>query len=178
MMLVPAGKIVDNVIDELTPLLDKGDLIIDGGNSHYTDTNRRVQSLKEKGLHFFGMGISGGEEGARKGPSMMPGGDPEAYKVVQSIFEAVAAKVNGEPCVTYIGPGASGHFVKMVHNGIEYGIMQLIAETYEMMKKGLNLPDEKIHAAFNEWSKGRLQSFLMDITRDILAFKGGAVIAN
>ncbi len=171
MMLVPAGKIVDNVIDELTPLLDKGDLIIDGGNSHFTDTNRRVQTLKEKGLHFFGMGISGGEEGARKGPSMMPGGDPEAYKVVQSIFEAVAAKVNGEPCVTYIGPGASGHFVKMVHNGIEYGIMQLMAETYEMMKKGLNLPDEKIHATFEEWSNGRLQSFLMDITRDILSFK-------
>ena len=171
MMLVPAGKIVDSVIDELAPLLDKGDLIIDGGNSHFTDTNRRVELLKEKGLHFFGMGISGGEEGARKGPSMMPGGDPEAYKVVQSIFEAVAAKVNGEPCVTYIGPGASGHFVKMVHNGIEYGIMQLIAETYELMKKGLNLPDEKIHASFSEWSKGRLQSFLIDITRDILVFR-------
>lgn len=171
MMLVPAGKIVDNVIDELTPLLDKGDLIIDGGNSHFTDTNRRVETLKEKGLHFFGMGISGGEEGARKGPSMMPGGDPEAYKVVQSIFEAVAAKVNGEPCVTYIGPGASGHFVKMVHNGIEYGIMQLIAETYEMMKKGLKLPDEKVHSLFKEWSNGRLQSFLMEITRDILGFK-------
>ena len=104
--------------------------------------------LKAKGLHFFGMGISGGEEGARKGPSMMPGGDEQAYKVVQPIFEAVAAKVNGEPCVTYIGPGASGHFVKMVHNGIEYGIMQLIAETYEMMKKGLGLPDEKIHGIF------------------------------
>src|SRR5690606_19658859 len=116
MLLVPAGKIVDNVIQELIPLLDKGDLIIDGGNSYFTDTNRRVVELQSKGLHFFGMGISGGEEGARNGPSMMPGGDPEAYKVVQPIFEAVAAKVKGEPCVTYIGPGASGHFVKMVHN--------------------------------------------------------------
>ena len=171
MVLVPAGKIVDNVIQELTPLLDKGDLIIDGGNSHFTDTNRRVVELKEKGLHFFGMGISGGEEGARKGPSMMPGGDQEAYKVVQPIFEAVAAKVKGDPCVTYIGPGASGHFVKMVHNGIEYGIMQLIAETYEMMKKGLNLSDEKIHTVFKQWSEGRLKSFLIEITRDILAFK-------
>jgi len=171
MLLVPAGKIVDNVIQELAPLLDKGDLIIDGGNSHFTDTNRRVVELKEKGLHFFGMGISGGEEGARKGPSMMPGGDEQAYKVVQPIFEAVAAKVNGEPCVTYIGPGASGHFVKMVHNGIEYGIMQLIAETYEMLKNGFNLPDEKIHGIFKQWSEGRLKSFLIEITRDILAFK-------
>lgn len=171
MMLVPAGKIVDNVIAELSPLLDPGDLIIDGGNSHFTDTNRRVEELKAKGLHFFGMGISGGEEGARKGPSMMPGGDEKAYKVVQPIFEAVAAKVKGEPCVTYIGPGASGHFVKMVHNGIEYGIMQLIAETYEMMKKGLNLSDEKIHSTFTNWSEGRLQSFLIEITRDILAFR-------
>jgi 6-phosphogluconate dehydrogenase len=171
MLLVPAGKVVDSVIQELTPLLDKGDLIIDGGNSHFTDTNRRVVELKEKGLHFFGMGISGGEEGARKGPSMMPGGDQQAYKVVQPIFEAVAAKVNGDPCVTYIGPGASGHFVKMVHNGIEYGIMQLIAETYEMMKKGLKLSDEKIHSTFKQWSEGKLKSFLIEITRDILAFK-------
>ena len=171
MLLVPAGKIVDNVIGELTPLLEKGDLIIDGGNSHFTDTNRRVEELKSKGIHFFGMGISGGEEGARNGPSMMPGGDEQAYKVVQPIFEAVAAKVNGDPCVTYIGPGASGHFVKMVHNGIEYGIMQLIAETYEMMKKGLKLSDEKIHSTFKSWSEGRLKSFLIEITRDILAFK-------
>ena len=171
MMLVPAGKIVDNVIAEIAPLLDEGDLIIDGGNSHFSDTNRRVVELKDKGLHFFGMGISGGEEGARKGPSMMPGGDRKAYSVVQPVFEAVAAKVNGEPCVTYIGPGASGHFVKMVHNGIEYGIMQLIAETYEMMKKGLKLSDDKIHNTFKTWSDGRLKSFLMEITRDILAFK-------
>ncbi|MEO8470552.1 MAG: NADP-dependent phosphogluconate dehydrogenase [Chryseolinea sp.] len=171
MMLVPAGKIVDDVIAELTPLLDKGDILIDGGNSHFTDTNRRVEELKSKGLHFFGMGISGGEEGARNGPSMMPGGDFAAYSVVQPIFEAVAAKVNGEPCVTYIGPGASGHFVKMVHNGIEYGIMQLIAETYEMMKKGMKYSNDQIHDAFVEWSNGKLQSFLIDITREILAYK-------
>lgn len=171
MMLVPAGKIVDSVIAEVAPLLEKGDLIIDGGNSHFTDTNRRAEELKGKGLHFFGMGVSGGEEGARKGPSMMPGGDPEAYKVVQPIFEAIAAKVKGEPCVTYIGPGASGNFVKMVHNGIEYGIMQLIAETYEVMQKGLGLKGDEIHAIFKKWNEGRLQSFLIEITRDIFAFK-------
>ncbi len=171
MMLVPAGKIVDDVITELIPLLNPGDLIIDGGNSHFIDTNRRVEELKEKGLHFFGMGISGGEEGARKGPSMMPGGDPEAYKVVQSLLESVSAKVKGEPCVTYIGPGASGHFVKMVHNGIEYGLMQLIAETYELLNKGLKLSDDKIKDTFVAWNKGRLQSFLIEITSDIFAFR-------
>ena len=170
MMLVPAGKIVDSVIAEIAPLLDKGDLIIDGGNSHFTDTNRRVEELKEKGLHFFGMGISGGEEGARKGPSMMPGGDPPAYEVVRPIFEAVAAKVDGQPCVTYIGPGASGHFVKMVHNGIEYGLMQLIAESYEIMQKGLGLSGVQIHDIFKRWNEGKLRSFLIEITRDIFAF--------
>lgn len=171
MLLVPAGKIVDDVIRELSPLLSENDLIIDGGNSHFTDTNRRVEELRNKGLHFFGTGISGGEEGARKGPSMMPGGDPKAYEVVRPVFEAIAAKVNGEPCVTYIGPGASGHFVKMVHNGIEYGIMQLIAESYEFMKKGLNLPDEKVQATFKKWNEGRLRSFLIEITRDIFSFR-------
>jgi 6-phosphogluconate dehydrogenase len=171
MMLVPAGKIVDNVIEELAPLLDGGDLIIDGGNSYFTDTNRRVEELKAKGLHFFGMGISGGEEGARKGPSMMPGGDPEAYKVVSHIFEAVAAKVNGDPCVTYIGTGSAGHFVKMVHNGIEYALMQLIGETYEVMRKGLGLSGNQIHDIFKQWNEGRLQSFLIEITRDIFAFR-------
>jgi 6-phosphogluconate dehydrogenase len=171
MMLVPAGKIVDQVIAEIAPLLDEGDLLIDGGNSHFTDTNRRVEELKGKKLHFFGMGISGGEEGARKGPSMMPGGDEKAYQVVQSVLESVAAKVKGEPCVTYIGPGASGHFVKMVHNGIEYGIMQLLAETYELMKNGLKLSDERMHSTFKAWNDGRLQSFLVEITRDIFGFK-------
>ncbi|HEY5826232.1 MAG TPA: NADP-dependent phosphogluconate dehydrogenase [Cyclobacteriaceae bacterium] len=171
MMLVPAGKIVDSVIEEISPLLEKGDLIIDGGNSYFTDTNRRAELLKGKGIHFFGMGVSGGEEGARNGPSMMPGGDPEAYKVVQPVFEAIAAKVKGEPCVTYIGPGASGNFVKMVHNGIEYAIMQLISEAYEVMQKGLGLKGEQIHDIFKQWNEGRLQSFLIEITRDIFGHK-------
>src|SRR6201996_1945382 len=167
MMLVPAGKIVDAVIAELVPILQKGDIIIDGGNSHFTDTNRRVDYLEGKGLHFFGMRISGGEEGARKGPSMMPGGDKEAYNVMKPILESIAAKVDGAPCVTYIGPGASGHFVKMVHNGIEYGVMQLIAETYEILKKGLKLENDEIGEIFAKWNDGRLKSFLLDITKDI-----------
>ncbi len=171
MMLVPAGKIVDGVIEELLPLLEKGDLIIDGGNSHFKDTNRRVDYLSEKGLNFFGMGVSGGEEGARFGPSMMPGGNKEAYHQVQHIFEAIAARVNDEPCVTYIGPGAAGHFVKMVHNGIEYGLMQLIAETYEVLRKGLQLTNNEIQQLFEKWNKGRLQSFLIEITADIFNYK-------
>ena len=171
MMLVPAGKIVDSVIEELLPLLDKGDILIDGGNSHFTDTNRRVDDLEAKGFHFFGLGVSGGEEGARQGPSIMPGGDKEAYNVMKPILESIAAKVDGEPCVTYIGPGASGHFVKMVHNGIEYGLMQLIAETYEVLKKGLQLNNEAIGNLFKQWNEGRLQSFLIEITKDIFSFK-------
>jgi len=171
LLLVPAGKIVDAVIDELVPLLSKGDIIIDGGNSHFTDTTARVKRLEEKQLHFFGMGVSGGEEGARRGPSMMPGGDTTAYQYVQPIFEAIAAKVNGEPCVTYIGPGASGHFVKMVHNGIEYALMQLIADTYEILKQGLQLHNEKIQQVFASWNKGKLQSYLLEITADIFAYK-------
>jgi 6-phosphogluconate dehydrogenase len=171
MLLVPAGNIVDSVIQELVPLMDNGDIIIDAGNSHFTDTERRVQDLENKGIHFFGMGISGGEEGARHGPSMMPGGDKEAYEVVKPILEAVSAKVKGEACVTYIGPGASGHFVKMVHNGIEYGLMQLIAETYEILKKGLNLNNEEIHQIFQKWNEGKLQSYLLEISCDIFAYK-------
>ncbi len=171
MMLVPAGKIVDDVIAELLPLLDKGDIIIDGGNSHFTDTNRRVDELENQGFHFFGMGVSGGEEGARNGPSIMPGGDKDAYNVMKPILESIAAKVNGEPCVTYIGPGASGHFVKMVHNGIEYGLMQLIAETYEIMKVGLNMDNAQMQQVFAQWNDGRLKSFLLEITKDILLFK-------
>ena len=170
MMLVPAGKIVDSVIDELTSLLDKGDMIIDGGNSYFLDTTRRDAELADKGFHFFGMGISGGEEGARFGPSMMPGGDKEAYQKMKPVLEAVAAKVDGEPCVTYIGPGASGHFVKMVHNGIEYGIMQLLAETYDILKNGLGMDNAAIGQLFTKWNEGRLQSFLVDITKDIFAF--------
>ncbi|WP_118975082.1 NADP-dependent phosphogluconate dehydrogenase [Taibaiella koreensis] len=171
MMLVPAGKIVDEVIAELQPLLSKGDILIDGGNSYFKDTERRVAALEPQGLHFFGMGISGGEEGARRGPSMMPGGDKEAYRVMQPILEAIAAKVDHEPCVTYIGPGAAGHFVKMVHNGIEYGLMQLIAETYAFMKQGLGMDNEAIGNVFGEWNRGRLQSFLLEITASIFSYR-------
>jgi len=171
MMLVPAGKIVDNVIEELLPLLSKGDILIDGGNSHFTDTDRRVAYLQTKDIHFFGMGISGGEEGARYGPSMMPGGDREAYNVMKPVLEAIAASVDGDPCVTYIGPGSSGHFVKMVHNGIEYGLMQLIAETYGILKNGLRLDNEAIQKIFSTWNAGRLQSFLLEITTDIFSYK-------
>lgn len=171
MMLVPAGKIVDSVIDELVPLLDKGDIIIDGGNSHFTDTDRRFNDLEAKGLHFIGMGVSGGEEGARKGPSMMPGGDKEAYNDVKEILEKIAAHVNGEPTVAYMGRGSAGHFVKMVHNGIEYALMELIAETYTIMQKGLGMSDDAIHNTFQKWNEGRLKSFLLEITTEILAFK-------
>ncbi len=170
-LLVPAGPIVDSVIDELKPLLSKGDIIIDSGNSHFTDTNRRVDELEKVGLHFFGMGISGGEEGARFGPSMMPGGDKEAYNVVKDVFSAIAAKVNDDPCVTYIGPGASGHFVKMVHNGIEYAIMELIAEVYGILKNGLGYSNTQISEVFKKWNSGRLQSFLLEITAEIFVFK-------
>lgn len=170
-LLVPAGPIVDSVIAELKPLLSEGDIIIDSGNSHFSDTNRRVAELENDGLHFFGMGISGGEEGARFGPSMMPGGDKNAYNVMKDIFEAIAAKVNNDPCVTYIGPGASGHFVKMVHNGIEYAIMQLLAETYGILKNGLGYSNQEIHNVFKKWNEGRLQSFLLEITTDIFPVK-------
>lgn len=171
MLLVTAGKAVDEIIAEMLPLLKKGDIIIDGGNSHFTDTARRNIDLKKKGFHFIGMGVSGGEEGARKGPSLMPGGEKQAYQKIRQILEAIAAKVDGEPCVTYIGPGASGHFVKMVHNGIEYALMQLIAETYEILKNGLHLNNNAIQKVFDQWNKGRLQSYLIEITAEIFAFK-------
>jgi 6-phosphogluconate dehydrogenase len=150
MMLVPAGPIVDSVIHDLLPHLDKGDLVIDAGNSHYTDTDLRQKTLEAKGLHFFGMGVSGGEYGARHGPSMMPGGPKQAYSVVRSVLEACAAQVDGEPCVTYLGPRSAGHYVKMVHNGIEYGIMQLLAETYDLLRHGLNLSDDELGDLFEE----------------------------
>ena len=167
MMLVPAGKPVDDVIHDLIPLLDKGDIVIDGGNSHWTDTLRRVQLAQEKGFHFMGIGISGGEQGARTGPSIMPGGDPEAYPHVQPLLEAVAAKVNGSPCVAHLGKGAAGHYVKMVHNGIEYAIMQLISETYDLLHRGLGLDNDELHKIYKSWNEGELQSFLVEITRDI-----------
>lgn len=167
MMLVPAGPIVDSVIEDLLPHLEDGDLLIDGGNSFFPDTDRRVTYLSPQGIHFFGVGISGGSEGARKGPSMMPGGNQEAYNVVKDIFESVSAKVGGEPCVTWLGPGACGHFVKMVHNGIEYGLMQILAEAYALMKGPMGLSSQEIQSAFARWNQGKLNSFLVEITADI-----------
>ncbi|MBK5269456.1 MAG: NADP-dependent phosphogluconate dehydrogenase [Bacteroidia bacterium] len=167
MMLVPAGPIVDAVISELLPLLEKEDIIIDGGNSHYTDTMRRINFLKDKGIHFMGIGISGGEEGARMGPSIMPGGDIEAWKKIKPILEAVSAKVNNEPCVAYMGKAAAGHYVKMVHNGIEYALMQLISEVYDILKQSLGLSNDELHILFKKWDDGEMQSFLIEITADI-----------
>jgi 6-phosphogluconate dehydrogenase len=167
MMLVPAGPIVDAVISDLLPLLQPGDIIIDGGNSHFPDTLRRIEYLKDKNIHFMGMGVSGGEQGARTGPSIMPGGDVEAWQHVKPILEAVSAKVNNEPCVAYMGKNAAGHYVKMVHNGIEYGIMQMISEVYDFLKRGLQLSNEELHEVFKKWNEGELQSFLIEITADI-----------
>lgn len=167
LILVEAGAPVDAVIEEILPLLKAGDLIIDGGNSHFSDTNRRSKSLTEKGLLYMGMGISGGEYGARYGPSMMPGGSKEAYERIRPILEAAAAKVNGEPCVTYLGSGSAGHYVKMVHNGIEYGIMELIAETYDLMKRGLGLTNDELHSVYDRWNEKELSSYLIEITAKI-----------
>jgi len=168
MLLVPAGKPVDSAIASLLPYLEEGDIVIDGGNSYFPDTDRRFTELAEKKIHFFGMGISGGEKGARFGPSMMPGGDKNAYERLRPIFEAIAAKVDGEPCVTYLGSGSAGNYVKMVHNGIEYGIMQLISEVYDLMKRGLGISDEKIQETFVAWNQTELQSFLIEITGIVL----------
>lgn len=167
MMLVPAGPPVDAVILDMLPFLEHGDMIIDGGNSHFTDTNARAQNLAKKGMYLLGVGISGGEQGARFGPSMMPGGDKEAYERVRPIFEAAAAKVDSEPCVRYMGSDSAGHYVKMVHNGIEYGIMQLIAETYDLMKRGLGMTDDGLHSVYKQWNQGELNSFLVEITSQI-----------
>jgi 6-phosphogluconate dehydrogenase len=170
MMLVPAGQPVDDVIASLLPLLEKGDVIIDGGNSHYTDTLRRVKYLREKDIHFMGIGVSGGEKGARTGPSIMPGGDKAAYENVRPMLEAIAAKVNGEPCVAYLGKEGAGHYVKMVHNGIEYAIMQLISESYAILKHA-GLSNQQLHETFKSWNEGKLQSFLVEITADIFLQK-------
>lgn len=171
MLLVPAGKVVDIVIEGLLPHLDEGDIIIDGGNSFFTDTDRREAYLKEKGINFFGAGVSGGAKGARKGPSIMPGGSREAYQYVKPVFEAVAAKYKGEPCVTYLGPKSAGNYVKMVHNGIEYGLMQLTSEIYDLLKKAGGLTNEELHETFASWNAGRLQSFLVEITAEIFEQK-------
>lgn len=172
-LLVPAGKPVDAVVGSLLPFLEEGDIIIDGGNSHYTDTLRRVKELAPKGLHFMGMGVSGGEKGARFGPSIMPGGDKDAYEHVRPLLEAISAKVgdNNEPCTAYMGKDAAGHYVKMVHNGIEYAIMQVISEVYDLLKEGNGYTNDELHDVFKKWNQGRLQSFLIEITRDIFATK-------
>lgn len=171
MLLVPAGKVVDVVIEDLLPHLSEGDLIVDGGNSFFEDTDRRFNELKEKGIHFIGSGVSGGAKGARFGPSMMPGGSAESYELVKPIFEAASAKVNGEPCVAFMGNGSAGNYVKMVHNGIEYAMMQLIAEVYDLMKTGLGKSNAELHKIFDQWNNGRLQSFLVEISADIFTKK-------
>jgi len=167
MVLVPAGSPVDAVIRDLLSFLLPGDLIIDGGNSHFTDSNLRARTLAERGIQFLAVGVSGGEHGARHGPSMMPGGAAQAYERVRPVFEAISAKVDGQPCVTWLGPGSAGHYVKMVHNGIEYALMQLIAETYDIMKRGLGLTDDELGDVYDDWNRSELSSYLMEITVQI-----------
>ena len=172
MMLVKAGKPVDEFIEQLIPHLEAGDIIIDGGNSLFDDTARRVKHCESKGLLYIGTGVSGGEEGARKGPSIMPGGSPDAWPHVREIFQGIAAKVEGDvPCCDWVGEGGAGHYVKMVHNGIEYGDMQLICEAYNIMKNGLGMSADEMHQVFADWNKGDLDSYLIEISRDILAKK-------
>ena len=171
MLMVKAGQAVDEFIEHLLPHLEPGDIIIDGGNSLFEDTIRRVKYVESKGLLYIGTGVSGGEEGARRGPSIMPGGSPAAWPHVKDIFQGIAAKVDGAPCCDWVGEGGAGHYVKMVHNGIEYGDMQLIGEAYNLMKTGLGLTPDQMHEIFGEWNKGELNSYLIEITRDILAFK-------
>ncbi|WP_033828472.1 NADP-dependent phosphogluconate dehydrogenase [Bacillus andreraoultii] len=167
LLMVKAGPATDATIDQLKPYLEKGDILIDGGNTFFKDTMRRNKELSDLGLHFIGTGVSGGEEGALKGPSIMPGGQKEAYDLVAPILQAISAKVNGDPCCTYIGPDGAGHYVKMVHNGIEYGDMQLIGESYFLLKNVLGLTNDELHEVFAEWNKGELDSYLIEITKDI-----------
>jgi 6-phosphogluconate dehydrogenase len=164
MMMIPAGKPVDATIEKLQPLLDRGDVVIDGGNSWFEDTQRREAALRPAGLHFIGCGVSGGEEGARRGPSLMPGGAPEAWPIIREVFEAIAAKTEAGPCVTHVGPDGAGHFVKMVHNGIEYGDMQLLAETWDVLRRGLGMAAPQTADVFEEWNAGPLESFLTELT--------------
>ena len=170
-LLVPSGKIVDSVIADLLPYLEKGDLVIDSGNSHFRDTERRQTELEARGLNFFGMGISGGESGARHGPSLMLGGAQQAYARVQPVLEAAAARVDGEPCAAYLGPRSAGHYVKMVHNGIEYAIMQLIAESYDLLKRGLQLSNDTLSDLFAAWDRAELNSYLVEISARIFKQK-------
>lgn len=172
MLMVKAGEVVDKFIEILLPHLEKGDIIIDGGNSHFKDTIRRTHFLKEKGILFVGTGISGGEEGARHGPSIMPGGNMDAWPIVKDIFQTICAKTpDGEPCCDWVGEDGAGHFVKMVHNGIEYGDMQLICEAYQLMKDGAGLTHDEMHQVFTDWNQGDLNSYLIEITSQIMAFK-------
>lgn len=171
LLMVRAGKVVDQVIGQLLPLLEPGDIILDGGNSRFTDTDRRVADLAEKGIHFIGCGISGGEEGARHGPSIMPGGDKQAWPAVRPVLQAIAARVDDEPCCQWVGENGAGHYVKMVHNGIEYGDMQLISEAYQLLREGLGLTLDRVQNIFNEWNSGVLDSYLIEITANILGFK-------
>ena len=172
MMMVKAGAAVDQLIDTLIPLLEPGDILIDGGNSHFPDTIRRTQYVESKGLLYIGTGVSGGEEGALKGPSMMPGGSPAAWPHVKDVFQAICAKVeDGSPCCEWVGENGAGHFVKMVHNGIEYGDMQLICEAYQLMRDGLGMTPDEMHEVFKAWNETELDSYLIEITRDILAYK-------
>ncbi|MHB1314488.1 MAG: decarboxylating NADP(+)-dependent phosphogluconate dehydrogenase [Christensenellales bacterium] len=171
MMMVKAGQPVDDFIELLLPFLEKGDILIDGGNSHFPDTIRRTKYVEEKGMYYIGAGVSGGEEGALKGPSIMPGGSKEAWPYVKGIFQSIAAKVDGSPCCDWVGDNGAGHFVKMVHNGIEYGDMQLICEAYHLMREHLKMSADEMHEVFAQWNKGELDSYLIEITRDILAFK-------
>lgn len=167
LMLVPACAPVDSVIHDLSGYLEKDDLLIDGGNSYFKDTDLRSEQLKKNGILYMGMGISGGEEGARHGPSLMPGGPQEGYQRLKNMLEAVSAKVNGQPCVAYLGPESAGHFVKMVHNGIEYGLMELIAESYALLKQGLNFSDDKLREIYDDWNGGALNGYLIEITSQI-----------
>jgi len=169
MLMVKAGPVIDAFIEQLVPYLEKGDIIIDGGNSLFNDSDRRTQELRQKGILFIGSGVSGGEEGARHGPSLMPGGNNAAWPAVKPIFQKISAQVDGEPCCDWVGNDGAGHYVKMVHNGIEYGDMQLICEAYQMMREGLGMSGEEIHRVFAEWDEGVLDSYLIEITRDILA---------
>lgn len=171
LIMVKAGRPTDAVIDELVPHLEQGDIIIDGGNAYFPDTERRSKDLEAKGFRFVGAGVSGGEEGALKGPAIMPGGPESAYKLVEPILTGISAKVNGDPCCTYIGPGGAGHYVKMVHNGIEYGDMQLITEAYHLLSSVLGLNTDELHEIFTEWNKGELDSYLIEITADIFSKK-------
>src|SRR6187397_1047151 len=174
MMMVKAGPAVNDLIHTLLPLLEKGDILIDGGNTYYADTERRTKAVEGKGLLYIGTGVSGGEEGALKGPSMMPGGSPDAWPAVKPIFQAIAAKVGPKadiPCCEWVGPRGSGHYVKMVHNGIEYGDMQLICEAYLMLKEGGGLSNDELYDVFDNWNRSELQSYLIEITRDIFSAK-------